>query len=387
MPTRVLSTRLVQVGVKAEAVEGTPETIAAANLISIYNPSFNPNIAKFTRTPVSSTFGSLPGLAGIQLGVIAFEVELKSSGDVAKRPEWETALLACGFQALDIESFAGAISGGPFLQGELCNDGGTWKGYAAKDIQDADAKAFFVTLSGGPLTGSETITGEASGATCVLSAAGTVKGVSYRPKSDNPISATVARFMDGTRAEIAGARGNVQIVGNQVGEPLFLNFSFEGAYQPFIDTPMLTGEDYDKQIPGVFMGANFSIMDLLACIASINIDAGNVLSQRICANAPGGILATWISNREASGNADPEMTLVADHDFYGRLVDGATGSVKFEVKETSGTKIYIACPRVEYMNIGESDRDSVAVAGVDFGCRKASISEGDDEIIISIIYA
>lgn len=378
--------RRAVVAAKVEASEGTAESVAVGDAgILVYDPSFETDFDKFDRDPARASLAKLTALIGKQAAKISFRTELKGSGNVANAPSWGVLLRGCGFQQAAVSKInIGAVTGGPFIPGETITGGtsaatGRVVGEAANGI----ASIWFVVLTGTFQSG-EVITGGTSGATATSSSTVSSNvGFEYRPLSSGPPSLTVARYMDGIRQQIFGARGNVKISA-QVGEPVFLEFEFMGVYDATTDVAILA-PTYETTIPPTFMNVGFSIQGLAAVFSKFDLDMKNTLTPRESANAAKGILSVFIGDRNPGGPIDPELTLVASHDFFGKLAASTTGRMAFTIGSSAGSKIWVASPLAQYEAVGDDDRGGIAVAGVDVGYKSASVQTSDDDVLIAMI--
>jgi hypothetical protein len=86
-----------QLACKAEATEGTFETLAGADVIAVFNPSFKPNTEIGERPNVSSSLSRWASIAGARSAVVEFDVELKGSGAAGTAPALGKLLKCCGF--------------------------------------------------------------------------------------------------------------------------------------------------------------------------------------------------------------------------------------------------------------------------------------------------
>jgi hypothetical protein len=213
-------------------------------------------------------------------------------------------------------------------------------------------------------------------------------GWEYRPLSNAPPSATIGLYLDGTRQIMYGARGNVKIETGAVGEPVFLAFEFSGVVGTAIDTTILS-PTYETTVPKAFLSAEPIILGYTSPIlAKIGLDMGNEVAMRESAAASAGILSYLITGRAPTLEADPEMELIATHDFYGSLHAGTTGRSYFELGSTSGSvgqRITVACPLCQYRSVAQADRTGLAVAQVTMDVLSSGVSTGDDEVQIGVI--
>lgn len=381
----VLLARQAQVAAKVEAVEGTAEALTGAECLLVYDVAFNPGVATYAREPARSTLSKLPSVRGVKLGTLSFRAELKGSGSVATAPEWDDFLRACGFAKAAVSSIAiGAITGGPFQAGETVTfapSGAT--GRVVGDHATGVAALRYVVLTGAALNG-DTITGATSAATAVASAGPAAsKGWEYTPTSTNPPSATLALFLDGLKHTLVGSRGNVTI-NAVVGEPGFLNFSFTGVYSGTADVALLT-PTFDTVVPPVFLGVGLTFHGFTPIFTTLGIDMGNVVEPRRNANAALGALSALITGRSPTATLDPELDLVANFDFFGKLRAGSEGRFACSMGDTAGNVITLGTPKCQVENIGPADRNGIAVGNLTLNLATASVNTGDDEIQIGVL--
>lgn len=387
----VLNIRNTQIALAEESTEGTAETLTASDAtMTVYDPSFAIDVTRFTRNPARASLSKLPSTVGRQVGTISFTVDLMGSGDVGTEPSWDAALRACGFRINTVSSITiGSVSGGPFEPGETIDFGTS--GAVGRVCGEVSASPLtFYLVSGTPQSG-ETVTGATSSASATTSGTETTdQGFEWLPDSTCPPSVTVAQYLDGVRHLIYGARGNASWSGNSAdGSPARMAFSFTGVYGGTTDTALLSGVSYEKVVPPSFINVGFSMhefgMTTAGCFSNFSLDMGNTLTQRESANAAKGVLSTFIGDREPSGNIDPEMVLVADHDFFGRLVGGDTGRMAFTLGSSAGNTISVGAPTVQYANVQGSDRGGLVVAGLDYELKSATVATTDDELQICML--
>lgn len=378
--------RKAQIAVELETTEGTAETLVDADATMLcYDPGWTPDIERFKRQPSRATLSQLAAVVGKQTGGVTWKAELKGSGSVATEPAWSDALQGCGFAKATVSSIAiGAVTSGPFEPGETITggtSGGT--GRVVGEVANGASAVPYVVLSG-TLQSGDLLTGGTSGATATASAGPSAdKGFEYRPASSSLKVVTVGIYKDGTRALFAGARGNVKIDA-VVGEPVFLDFAFEGVYGGFTDTALLS-PTYESTIPKAFLNVGASMLDLATIFTTLGIDMQNVLAQRGSANAAKGVLSVLLTGRDPVATLDPEMELVTDHDFFGKLIAGTTGRLYAELDGAAGQKITIASPRAQYADVGQAEREGILTAPVTLDLISASVSAGDDEVQIGML--
>lgn len=382
-----LLSRKAQIAVELEAVEGTAETLVAADAgMLVYDPEYSLNLGRFQRNPARATLSQLAGIIGAQGAGISWATELKGSGAIATEPAWSDAIQLCGFAKATVSNIdIGAVAGGPFIPGETITGGtSAATGRVVGEVANGDSEIPFVLLSGTWQSG-EVATGGTSGATATTSSTiGSDKGFEYRPVSSSVPSGTVGLYEDGLRKMIHGARGNLTIEAN-LGEPAFLNFGMSGVYNAETDTALLS-PTYESTVPKAFLNIGATVLsDAAALFTTMNIEMANEIVARESANAAKGILSYLITGRAPTASFNVEKKLVADHDAYGALIAGTTGRLYAELPGAAGEKITIASPRCLYSDVGRSDRSGLKIADVVLELVAATVSGGDDELQIGMI--
>lgn len=189
---------------------------------------------------------------------------------------------------------------------------------------------------------------------------------------------TMAVYVDGVRQQIRGARGNRKYTGKN-GEPGVYEYTFIGIYDAVTDVALPTPSGVETTVPVALLTATFSIASFQAFISQIAIDLGNQLTPRADMNKAEGYISTLLTKRRVTGSFDPEMELVATHDFYGKWLAGATGVFTFRHTGSAGNILIVSAPVCQYTKLSPSDRNGLASLGADFLLAR-SAAAGDDEI-------
>jgi hypothetical protein len=92
-----LRTQRAVLAAKVEAVEGTPETLLAANGILALSAQFQRNQDLLARDPLRPTLSQLTSVPGRRTATITATCEMKGSGTAGTVPEWGPLMRSCGF--------------------------------------------------------------------------------------------------------------------------------------------------------------------------------------------------------------------------------------------------------------------------------------------------
>jgi hypothetical protein len=382
-------TRRSEVAAAIESVEGTAETLVAADATVLpYDPGYAREITKHVRQPARSSLGQLKKLAGRQVASLNVAAEIKGSGSKTTPPAWDVWLQLCGFARADVTTIAiGAVTGGPYTPGELFTDGGTKVGRVVGDVKTGDALMFYVHVSGAAFAASDVLTGQSSAAFATASAGPTSsQGYEWIPISTGIPSGTLAMYRDGRRKGMVGARGNFVMTAT-LGEAIRFGFAMQGVYDPVIDAALL-GPTFETTRPYVFQGMDVTAQGFAAKLGQLTFDMGNDLQPRayVAADVPYGVKSYRINGRAPTGSMDPEAELVATEDFWGKASDDdATGSLHFEVGSGTGQVIKIACPRIEYDDVSEGERGGDEVDNVAFSSIDETVNNADTDFQIAMV--
>lgn len=205
--------------------------------------------------------------------------------------------------------------------------------------------------------------------------------VTYKPATNNlSNSMTLGVYMDGVISRIWGARGNVKAAMN-AGKPGILSFEFQGAAFEVVDGALLA-PSYTIIIPPAFLNASLLLDSYAAICAKVDFDTANILALRESINSSSGFLSCLITGRNPKGSMDPELSLVAAYDFFGKWkTPGTLGQLQLAANGGAGNIATITFPKVRYAKIASEDRNGIRTLGLDF---EACLSSGDDEISIAL---
>lgn len=192
---------------------------------------------------------------------------------------------------------------------------------------------------------------------------------------------TVAIYQDGVRKQIKGARGNVQYSAKD-GEPGLFEFTFIGVYDAVTDQTLLTPSGVETTVPVALLTAQFAVAVFSAFVSKIDFNMGNQLTPRSDINTAAGYISTLLTGRAPKGTFDPELELVAAHDWYGRWLAGTTGVLTWRHTGTAGNICVFNVPVCQYIKVSDGDRDGIALAPVEFLMAR-NAAAGNDELSIA----
>jgi hypothetical protein len=210
-----------------------------------------------------------------------------------------------------------------------------------------------------------------------------VTSVTYTPLSALATipSLTLAVYIDGVRKQIKGARGNVKYSAKS-GEPGMFEFTFLGVYDAVSSQALLTPSGVETTVPVALLSATFSVAAFAAFVSTISFDMGNTLAPRADINTAAGYISTLLTARSPKGAFDPELEVIATHDWYGRWLAGTTGALTWRHPGSAGNICVFNVPVCQYIKVSDGDRDGIALAPVEF-LMVRNAAAGDDELSIA----
>jgi len=203
--------------------------------------------------------------------------------------------------------------------------------------------------------------------------------VTYLPASSGIDSLTMAKYIDGKRYLMAGARGNFETV-LKAGKPGIIKFDFLGTALADTDTALLASVSYDSTRAQPFQNASFTIDSYAAIVEAITIASGNSVELRDSVNAAQGYLSAVLGGRLAAMKLNPEDVLIATHDFWDDWEGGTLVAFTAALGATAGNILTITAPKVQYSKVGQGERKGMATHEIDAVCRRNS---GDDELSLA----
>jgi len=309
-----------QLAVKIEDIAGTPVNLVSADAkLLIIDPQFNANIDLYERNPVRSSLSKLGKLSGKRSAGINFNLELRGSGTATTAPEWSKLLRACGFKQSALKRLTiGTVTNGPFLHGETITQATTSAtGRVVMKTVTGTTTLYFVDTGGGTWNGTNVITGQTSGATATPSAVANA-GIEWIPVSDEISQVSIGAITNG---------------------PFTAGMLITGA------TSGAKGYVYEDTATG-------------ASVLKYYIISGSFQSGESIAGT-GAPAPTTTSSSGTTQAENPTVTMALFSDGLKKLVKGAKGKVKFNLKAGEP-----AIMNFEFMGVYGGVTDNAMLSGI-----------------------
>lgn len=218
----------------------------------------------------------------------------------------------------------------------------------------------------------------------------------YGPLSEAPGSnvktLTIALYRDGRRALLTGCAGTFTLT-LQPGVPPYFDWTFTGVWQGVTDAALLS-PTYPTDLPLRYAGdaATATWNSTSLCFAQAQINAGNNVVLRECANAPtdqaaAGYHSAIVTDRQPRITIDPESALVATQDRFGKFLDMSEHSLAFSVPGPAGAvsdaAFAIEAPKAQIVSIQDADRNRILTDQIEFAVNKNGAT-ADDELTFTL---
>lgn len=312
-------TRKTVIGLKTETTQGTDATLSTStDYILAQDVELDFNITMLQRAYYRSSLSRLTSVAGRRSIGVKFKTELKGSGSAGTA----YAPLGAAFQACGMTE---TVSAGVSVT------------YAPTS---APASANY-----------------------------------YGPGK----SCTIEVYIDGLKHLITGCLGTWSLPA-EAGNYGLVEFSFMGLYAAPTDSsnPSAT---YLSTLPQPFVSAALTLQTLAAVVSKLTVDFGVDVQERVDANSATSLLGFIIGGRDPKGTIDPEMTTVASHDFFGKLLASTEGVLTFKFGATAGNIVTFNMPKTQYMPPKYGDRNTIRTLDLPLAFNQSS---GDDELTITM---
>jgi hypothetical protein len=397
-------TRVRQVAIKLESVEGVAETLAADDFRGERKgdvPDYT--LGNYEREGDRATLSKRPNVkGGSRLLKLSWQEECVGGGASTEAP-WHRTLMGMGFESTGIKVITvGSRTGGEYALGQLIGNNATY-GSATKTGR------VVAILTGGklvylPITGtfvsSDVIYNYATSQVSATASSGaSAAGYAFTPltetESESPKSGTVELRLAGEKHTIVGGRGKGSFA-FAIDKPALLSAEYTGPavgdaandYEPYSSSPM-AGVTVVGGPPALCKATRTRIGTATPILTKCDIKIDNTLAPRGTisdADVSGsGFLATRITDRKIMVSVDPEHTAGGTFDSWPAAVKGTT----FELTTAAGTPsatngqviVYVPAAMIPE-SIGVGDRDGIVTDEFD----ALATGTDDDEIYIFHVF-
>ena len=192
----------------------------------------------------------------------------------------------------------------------------------------------------------------------------------YKPISTGHESITVWVYRDGILYEMNGVRGTWKL-DIQVGKPAMMEWTLWGKVVAPIDVAIVS-PTVDATDPPVAIASSFSLGGYASIISALDLDIGNNLVITDDINDASGYGKVIIHDRDPKGSFDPELVLMAAHNFWTDWTAGTQQALTITIGSSAGNRCVITAPKCVVREFNEADRGGGRSA--DIHHRRAKLS-------------
>ena len=200
----------------------------------------------------------------------------------------------------------------------------------------------------------------------------------YTPVSTDWETITVQKMDDGILKKLCGCMGNVRFIFT-VGEPIMCEFTFYGKQSSHSDASLLS-PSYPDEKPLIFQNATVTILGDVLILNTLELDMQNTISMLPKPSDSTGISYGQIVSRDPVISFDPDLELVATHDFFSKLNSTTEAAISIVMTAGDNTECTFALPKCRYTALGEADRDGISTLAATL---EVDMSSGDDEVTLT----
>ena len=202
---------------------------------------------------------------------------------------------------------------------------------------------------------------------------------------------------DGVRESIRYARGTVSLAGT-IGEPMFLNFEFKGAFDAVTDQGDVSGVTLGQTVPPVLIDADLGLghvgdtfaQEYVPCIRTISAAINNDVQYVECMADTSGITNTLIVGRKPTGSIDPDLLPESVFPYMADFLNNTAYRARFTVGSVLGNKFLMTMPALSTSGALTGDRNGISTRQIAFeltgGSQTISSLNVENELVIIAPY-
>jgi hypothetical protein len=203
--------------------------------------------------------------------------------------------------------------------------------------------------------------------------------VTYAPISTAFESITLWVYRDGVAYKVTGCRGTVSFSW-PAGQIAKMSFTMTGHTSDALDLSLVS-ETLDTTIPVSVVNSSFTMNSYAGVISALNLDIANAITLPDSVNGADGYGEVQIIDRNPQGSMDPDVVLVATHDFWSEWEDDTQMALSIVVGATATNILTFTAPKCVFRELSENDKNGVYGYSLPF---LAARNTGDDEVSLAM---
>ena len=390
------------VGLKVESTQGTAATLAATDYFMTELVKVNPVVELIPADFKRQTLDQIAARMGFVWVDATLRIPFKGSGTpgtafaplgaaLVSTGFVETAGIANGIVDVTITN-GGTLYTSPPTVGFTPTAGGSGA-TAQAFIAGGIVVSVLITNPGSGYSSGATVTFTGGGGSAAAATCSTSSAVSYLPVSA-PFSSnfstlgksvTLERYRgattNGVKNVIKGCVPTKAALGTTAGKICFLDMQYRGLYVAPSNANM-PATTYNTTVEPIIQSSGLAGHNFQPVAEKFNMDWGITTTVRPDHNSPYGIRSFQLTNRKPTFEWDPEVELVATHDFFGRLIAGTEGNMGFAIGSSAGNRCDVVMPKAQYLSIDEQRRADMMVYNI-----KGQINPNTGDDWVSFVFS
>lgn len=247
--------------------------------------------------------------------------------------------------------------------------------------------SFSVDLQMGAAAATAPVWAKCMQACGLLATAYGATGIGYTPSADKsnvPATIEVCEKEEGTGPvqvviKASGCMGNMKVIMNAVGEPVRIDFEFQGCLVSITDRAagsVITPTGFNTGVPEAVLGATCTAFAEAQRIGQMTLDVGNAVELWSDPTSANGYHGAHVVGRDSVLDIDPDMDLIANRGNYARHIANTVGMFVFQTNNFT-----LTAPQAQIIqSYKPGEREAHTVNNIRFRLCRDSL--GNDEFTL-----
>ena len=192
----------------------------------------------------------------------------------------------------------------------------------------------------------------------------TTTGIGITPHANYnrvPLTFEVAYNEEGSTprqsvVKVKGAMGKIKLEATQIGQPMKVTFEFTGSLVSITTrayASAIVPTAFDTSLPPAVLAATFSLFGTWQFPNKFSIDGGEVVDIFSDISTVSGYEGSRITDRNVTGECDPDMIVTDDFDYHTKQINNTTGALSVTIG--GSVPMYITAPAVQIVSADTPD--------------------------------
>ncbi len=158
-----------------------------------------------------------------------------------------------------------------------------------------------------------------------------------------------------------GCMGDFELVMDDLGQPLYAQFTFTGAFVSITDASAVVLTSPDTSVPPAVIGVAITNNSVVQPIGKFKLSAGNDVQMDYDPSDATGYKAAYIAGRAPKLAIDPKAQLIATDPAYTRWAAGTEAAFSMVTAASGGLKWTVTAPKAQLIALKIADRNKSVI--------------------------